>query len=178
MYQRSTEREHGFKIWDETDEVNGYKATRVPKFTKMEFPTYDGKDDPLAWLQKCEDFFEEQQTPTEAWVPQATFVLQGKASDWYRNLRRMKGQPTWNKFVEECKIHFGPPMSMNPLGELTQLRKTDTVEDYCASFESLLGRTTGVTPEQSMWNFCAGLINVIIYEVEFARPITLCHESS
>nr|KAJ0205953.1 hypothetical protein LSAT_V11C500272700 [Lactuca sativa] len=61
MYQRRTEPEQGFKIWDKTDEVNGYKATRVPKFTKMEFPTYDGKDDPLAWLQKCEDFFEEQQ---------------------------------------------------------------------------------------------------------------------
>nr|KAJ0223305.1 hypothetical protein LSAT_V11C200068960 [Lactuca sativa] len=173
MYQRRTEPEQGFKIWDETDEVNGYKATRVLKFTKMEFPTYDGKDDPLAWLQKCEDFFEEQQTPTEAWVRQATFVLQGKASDWYWNLRRMKGRPTWNEFVEECKIRFGPPMSMNPLGELTQLRQTGTVEDYYASFESLLGRTTGVTPKQSMWHFCAGLINVIRYEVEFARPITL-----
>ncbi|CAI9289990.1 unnamed protein product [Lactuca saligna] len=68
--------------WDPLkDEVNGYKATRVPKFTKMEFPTYDGKDEPLAWLQKCEDFFEEQQTPIEAWVRQATFVIQGKASD-------------------------------------------------------------------------------------------------
>nr|KAJ0227961.1 hypothetical protein LSAT_V11C100028230 [Lactuca sativa] len=173
MYQRRTEPEQGFKIWDETDEVNGYKATRVPKFTKIEFPTYDGKDDPLAWLHKCEDFFEEQQTPTEAWVRQATFVLQGKESDWYRNLRRMKGRPTWNEFAEECKIRFGPPMSMNPLGELTQLRQTGTVEDYCASFESLLGKTTRVTPEQSMLYFCAGLINVIRYEVEFVRPITL-----
>ncbi|CAI9284077.1 unnamed protein product [Lactuca saligna] len=75
MYQRRTKPEQGFKIWYETDEANGYKATRVPKFTKMEFPTYDGKDDPLSWLQICKDFFEEQQTPTKAWVRRETFVL-------------------------------------------------------------------------------------------------------
>nr|KAJ0203700.1 hypothetical protein LSAT_V11C500250960 [Lactuca sativa] len=83
MYQRRTEPKQGFKIWDETDEVNRYKETRVPKFTKMELLTYDGKEDPLAWLEKCEDFFKEQQNPTEKWVCQATFVLQGKASDWF-----------------------------------------------------------------------------------------------
>jgi len=62
---------------------------------------------------------------------------------------------------------------MNPLGELTRSRQVGTVEDYCENFESLLGRTTGVTPEQSIWHFCAGLSTAIRYEVEFARPNTL-----
>ncbi|KAL4554165.1 hypothetical protein LXL04_039715 [Taraxacum kok-saghyz] len=134
-----------------TGDDGGPRDNRVPKFTKMEFPTYDGKEDPLAWLQKCEDFFEEQQTPTEAWVRQATFVLQGNASSWYQNLRRMKGRMNW----------------------LTHFRQTSTVEDYCTNFETKLARTSGVTPEQSTWHFCAGLKSGIRYEVEFARPTTL-----
>ncbi|KAL4573276.1 hypothetical protein LXL04_020076 [Taraxacum kok-saghyz] len=158
--------------WEEYDE-GGSRGGRPPRFTKMEFPSYDGKGDPLEWLQKYEDFFDEQQTQPEAWVRQATFSLQGKASGWYRNLRRMKERLTWGVFSEECKIRFGPPKSMNPLGELTKARQTGTVEDYCETFESLLGRTTGVTHDQSIWHFCAGLWNAIRYEVEFARPQTL-----
>ncbi|KAL4574559.1 hypothetical protein LXL04_021392 [Taraxacum kok-saghyz] len=114
-----------------------------------------------------------QQTPTEAWVRQETFSLQGRVSGWYHNLRMMKDRLTWGQFSEECKICFGPPMSMNPLGELTRLRQTGSVEDFCESYESLLGRTTGVSHEQSIWHFCAGLTNAIRYEVEFARSATL-----
>ncbi|CAI9263886.1 unnamed protein product [Lactuca saligna] len=102
-------------------------------------------------------FFEEQQTPTEAWVRQTTFSLQGKASKWYHNLRRMKTRLNWFEFSEECRIRFGPPMSMDPLGELTRLRQSGSVEDYCENFESLLGRTTGVTPDQNIWHFLCGL---------------------
>ena len=79
----------------------------------------------------------------------------------------------WVNFLEECKIRFGLPISLNPLGELTRLRQVGTAEDYCETFKLLLGRTTGVIPEQSIWHFCMGLINVIRYEVEFARPINL-----
>ncbi|KAL4563619.1 hypothetical protein LXL04_027664 [Taraxacum kok-saghyz] len=165
------ERESG-KGWDDHDDT-GYRGNRVPRFAKMEFPTYDGKADPIEWLQRCEDFFEEQQTPADAWVRQATFSLQGRASGCYHNLRRMRDRLTWREFSEECKIRFGPPMSLNPLGELTRLRQLGAVEDYCEAFESRLGRTTGVTPEQSIWHFCAGLTNAIRYEVEYARPNTL-----
>ncbi|KAL4579110.1 hypothetical protein LXL04_015245 [Taraxacum kok-saghyz] len=169
----SNRREHespkGGDDWEET----GYRGSRVPRFAKIEFPTYDGKGNPVEWLQRCEDFFEEQQTPVDAWVRQATFSLQGKASGWYHNLRRMRTRLNWVEFSEECNIRFGPPRSMNPLGELTRLRQTGSVEDYCEGFESLLGRTKGVTPEQSIWHFCAGLMNIIRYEVEFARPTTL-----
>jgi hypothetical protein len=29
----------------------------VPKYHKLVFPTYDDKEDPLGWLNKCEQFF-------------------------------------------------------------------------------------------------------------------------
>ena len=28
----------------------------VPKFHILSFPTYDGKEDPLGWLNRCESF--------------------------------------------------------------------------------------------------------------------------
>ncbi|CAH1452987.1 unnamed protein product [Lactuca virosa] len=62
------------KDWEETEDT-GYRGGRVPRFANMEFPTYDGKGNPVVWLQRCEDFFKEKQTPTEAWVRQATFSL-------------------------------------------------------------------------------------------------------
>nr|KAJ0191864.1 hypothetical protein LSAT_V11C800440350 [Lactuca sativa] len=73
-HNRHIEQEQAHKSWDEFDE-GGYCGDRVPRFAKMEFPVYEGKDDPLEWSHKCEDFFEEQQTPPEAWVYQATFAL-------------------------------------------------------------------------------------------------------
>ena len=34
----------------------------VPRFHKLTFPTFDGKTDPLGWLNKCEQFFRVQHT--------------------------------------------------------------------------------------------------------------------
>lgn len=151
----------------------GYWGNRVPRFGKMDVLVYEGKNDPIEWLQKCEDFFEEKQTPTDAWVRQATFALQGCAGGWYHNLRRMRDRLNWYEFSEECKIRFGPPMSMNLLGELTRLNQFGILEDYYEKFESLLSRINDVTPEQSIWHFCAGLSSVIRYEVEYVRLTTL-----
>ena len=35
-------------------------GSAVPRFHKLSFPTYDDKDDPLGWLNKCEQFFDGQ----------------------------------------------------------------------------------------------------------------------
>jgi len=51
----------------------------VPRYQKLEFPTYDGKDDPLGWLNKCEQFFRAQQTRHADWVWLASFHLNGVA---------------------------------------------------------------------------------------------------
>ena len=32
-------------------------TTGVPRYHKLDFPTYDGKEDPLGWLNRCEQFF-------------------------------------------------------------------------------------------------------------------------
>lgn len=35
----------------------------VPRFPRFEFPTYDGKSDPLNWTNKCEQVFDHHNTP-------------------------------------------------------------------------------------------------------------------
>ncbi|PPD78215.1 hypothetical protein GOBAR_DD24861 [Gossypium barbadense] len=37
----------------------------VPRYSMMEFPTYDGAGDPLGWLKRCELFFGNQRTNEE-----------------------------------------------------------------------------------------------------------------
>jgi hypothetical protein len=37
----------------------------MPKFHKLEFPVYDGKEDPLLWLTRVEQFFKGQGTSDE-----------------------------------------------------------------------------------------------------------------
>jgi hypothetical protein len=34
-----------------------------PRYHKLSFPTYDGKEEPLPWLNRCEQFFRGQKTP-------------------------------------------------------------------------------------------------------------------
>nr|GMD25617.1 granule-bound starch synthase 2, chloroplastic/amyloplastic-like [Ipomoea batatas] len=37
-------------------------SATVPKFTRLEFPCYDGIEDPTGWLHRCEKFFRTQGT--------------------------------------------------------------------------------------------------------------------
>ena len=34
----------------------------TPRIHKLSFPTYDGKEDPLPWINRCEQFFRGQKT--------------------------------------------------------------------------------------------------------------------
>ncbi|CAI9294439.1 unnamed protein product [Lactuca saligna] len=42
------------KNWEEMEDM-GYRGGRVPRFAKMEFPTYDEKGNLVEGLQRCED---------------------------------------------------------------------------------------------------------------------------
>jgi hypothetical protein len=34
----------------------------VPRYFKLNFPRFDGKEDPLPWLSRCEQYFRAQKT--------------------------------------------------------------------------------------------------------------------
>jgi len=115
---------------------------------KLRFPKYDGSDDPVTWLHKGEQFFRAYGTPEHLKVPTASFYLDGAASQWYYHLEKNQGVPSWTQFVDGINRRFGPPLRSNPLGELTQLRRTSTVDDYQEQFLVLLARCQDVTEPQ------------------------------
>ncbi|KAK1630882.1 hypothetical protein QYE76_005197 [Lolium multiflorum] len=66
-------------------------AQQPPRFTKLEFATYDGATDPLNWLNQCEQFFRGQRTLStdRTWI--ASYHLRGAAQTWYYALEQDEG---------------------------------------------------------------------------------------
>jgi len=60
---------------EEDDYVDSHFHPRV----HLEFPTFDGKEDPLPWLNRCETFFRGQNTPERRRVWYAAMHLTGTA---------------------------------------------------------------------------------------------------
>ena len=52
---------------------------RPPKFQKMDFPRYDGKSDPLIFLNCCESYFHQQRIMEEEKVWMASYNLEDTA---------------------------------------------------------------------------------------------------
>jgi hypothetical protein len=99
-------------------------TTNATKFGhKLLFPTYDGLEDPLPWLNRCDQFFRVQETPAAGKVFLAAFCMTGEASQWYTLLERNRGTPSWEEFIQLVNKQYGPPLHSNPLGELIQLRR-------------------------------------------------------
>jgi hypothetical protein len=64
-------------------------------------------------------------------------------------------------------------MRSNPLGELIQVRRTGTVDEYQEQFLTLLARCEHVTEAQQIAVFTAGLQQPLSTDVELQRPATL-----
>jgi hypothetical protein len=93
----------------------------VPRFYKLEFLTYDDLNDPLNWLNHCEQFFSGQQTPSMNYTWLAAYHLHGAAQTWYFTLVQDEGQPTWERFKELCHLQFGPPVRGSRLAQLGRI---------------------------------------------------------
>jgi len=140
---------------------------------KLQFPKFDGSDDPITWLHKAEQFFRAYGTPDHLKVPTASFYLEAAASQWYYRLEKNQGAPTWPQFVDAINRRFGPPLRSNPLGELTHLRRTSTVDEYQEKFLLLLARCEDVTEAQQIAIFTAGLQQPLSIDVELQKSETL-----
>jgi hypothetical protein len=140
---------------------------------KLLFPTYDSTEDPLPWLNRCEQFFRIQSTEEAGKVFLAAFYMTGDAAQWYALVERNHGTPDWAAFVKLVNQRFGPPLRGNMLGELIQLKRETTVADYQSRFLALVNRCTGLTEKQQIDIFTAGLRNPLKTDVELEQPTTL-----
>jgi hypothetical protein len=125
---------------------------------KLLFPTFDSTEDPLSWLNRCEQFFRIQETADAGKLFLATFYMTGDASQWYTLLERNHRQPvSWDKFTKLVNKRFGPPLRGNALGKLIQLRRDGSVVDYQAKFMSLLAQCKYLAEKHQIIIFTAGL---------------------
>lgn len=131
---------------------------RPPKHWRSEFPRYDGKSDPLIFINKCESFFVQQRIMVEERVWMASYNLQDEAQLWYMQVQEDEGTPTWARFKELLNLRFGPPLRSAPLFELSSCRRTRTVEDYQDLFQALLPRAGRLDEAQRVQLFTGGLL--------------------
>jgi hypothetical protein len=81
---------------------------------KLRFPKYDGTEDPLPWLNRCDQFFRATRTPDNEKVLLAAFYEHGVTQQWYYRLERNQGTPTWACFTELANQCFGPRHAATP----------------------------------------------------------------
>jgi len=113
---------------------------RPPKFQKMDFPRYDGKTDPLIFLNRCESYFHQQRIMEEEMVWMASYNLEEGAQMWYMQVQQDEGTPSWRRFTELLNLRYGQPLRSAPLFELADCRRTGSVAEYQDRFQSLLPR--------------------------------------
>nr|GMD21261.1 Retrotransposon gag protein [Ipomoea batatas] len=149
-------------------------AATAPKFTRLEFPRFDGREDPSAWLQRCEQFFKAQNTPGREFVSLAAFHLTGVAQTWHLRLELEDPAISWRHFKQRCYLRFGPGLRGNALGMLTYVRQNGRpVEEYTDEFQEILGLTTTVRQDQEVDLYTAGPDEWLRIDVENMHPPNL-----
>ncbi|KAH0738993.1 hypothetical protein KY290_037698 [Solanum tuberosum] len=142
----------------------------IPRHTKLDFPRFNGQEDPLGWLNRCEHFFRHQQTMEEEKVGLASFHLEGNTHLWFLQLETTLLQLSWDDFKHHCNLHFGPPIRSQKLGKLRQI---GSVADYQETFEQLILRAGTLTQSQKIKLYISGLTDYIAIKVELHNPLYL-----
>ena len=138
---------------------------RPPKFQKMDFPRYDGKSDPLIFINRCESYFHQQRIMKEkVWM--ASYNLKEGAQLWYIQVQTDEGTPSWRRFKELINLRYGPPLRAAPLFELTDCRRTSTVAEYQDRFQALLPRAGPLDEAQRVQLFMGGLLPPLSLDVQ------------
>ncbi|XP_066361073.1 uncharacterized protein [Miscanthus floridulus] len=146
---------------------------RPPRFQKLDFPRYDGKSDPLIFINRCESYFHQQRIMEEEKVWMASYNLEEGAQMWYIQVQEDKGIPSWHRVKDLLHLRYGPPLRSNPLHELAACKRTGTVADYQDRFQVLLPRAGRLDEEQRVQLFTGGLQPPLSLDVEVHNPQTL-----
>ena len=110
-----------FKYRGFRDSTKSYGMV-IPRATKLDFPHFNGSEDPTSWICRVEQFFEFQKISEEEKVPLATYHLEGEAQLWYHILKEEEGEVTWLMLKEGLNSRYGPTKFDDFFGDLTRLK--------------------------------------------------------
>ncbi|XP_066374518.1 uncharacterized protein [Miscanthus floridulus] len=142
----------------------------IPRFSKLDFTSNDGSEDPLNWLTHYKQFFRGQRTLALDRVWLAPYHLRGAAQTSYDALEQDEGVPSLERFKDLCHLRFGPPVRCNRLSELAWFPFHTTVEDYHEHFNALVCHNPNLEPRQKADLFMGGLLEHIHVDVELRAP--------
>jgi hypothetical protein len=140
---------------------------------KWDFPRFDGSVDPMLFINKCESYFRHHRTLGEERVRLASYHLDDVAQLWYSQLEEDDGAPSWGRFKDFLNERFGPPLRSAPLFELSECRRTGSVEEYSNRFQTLLPRVGRLDEAQRVQLFTGGLLPPLSHAVRIHNPTTL-----
>jgi len=139
---------------------------------KLDFPRFNGEEDPISWVCKVEQFFKFQGTKEEDKAALASFHLEGEAQFWFQILLQEGRKICWPEFKEGVFARLGPTQFYDPLEELTKLQQEGSIRDYQAKFESLLSKIGTLSQNQQVNCFVSDLKEEIKADVTAGRPLT------
>lgn len=106
----------------------------------------------------------------------ATFHLTGDALEWHLWMHSTNPVTNWETFSRDIKNHFGPSAFWNAEVALNKLVQTTSLSSYISEFVNLSTRTPGLTADNLLNRFLAGLREDIQRELVLLQPKTL-HEA-
>ena len=136
----------------------------------MDFSRYDGKSDPLIFINRCESYFYQQRIMEEEKVWMASYNLEEGAQLWYMQVQTDEGTPSWRRFTDLLNLCYGPPLGSAPLFELADCRRTSTVAEYQDRFQALLARAGPLDEAQRVQLFIGGLLPPLSMDIQIQNP--------
>lgn len=124
---------------------------------------------------RCESYFRDTRTMLAEQVWLASLHLDGVEAEWYYALEWEHNLVSWARFAEFLNLCFGPPIRSNSLGELKELYRTGSMEDYQRQFRALLCccHYDDLSPRHQIDMFTAGLGQPLSSPVELLKPPNL-----
>ncbi|XP_022888557.1 uncharacterized protein LOC111404064 [Olea europaea var. sylvestris] len=177
----SHQREEGSGKGRENGEGSSYINSRgsagggftAPKITKLDFPSYNGMDDPIGWNCRMEQFYDFHQTEEADKLPLAGYHLDGDVQLWYQSFKARREGVNWEVFKYELHLRYGPSRYHNFFGDLTKLKQTGSVRDYQMEFDRLLHRVGSLSKGQQVGCFISGLKESLRVDVQACNPVSL-----
>jgi hypothetical protein len=92
------------------------------RHVKLDFPRFNGEEDPTIWVCRAERFFRFQGSRPWGWEDNSSlFSPRRRSPDVLQILRREGREVGWAKFTKGLFTHLGPNQFYDPFGELTKL---------------------------------------------------------
>ncbi|OIT20080.1 hypothetical protein A4A49_39442 [Nicotiana attenuata] len=148
---------------------------RLPftKYSKVEFPKFDGED-LRTWLYKVDQFFVDEEVTIQQRMKWVSLHFEGDTLQWHLGYMRSRGQlplPSWDEYIWALCDSFGAEYS-DPMTEIIGIKHTGSVKDYQKAFVGVMTRLD-ISVEHAISIFLHNLKPELSHAVKVGNPCTL-----